>query len=207
VTDAEAYLAYPDDRWVYNKLALYERLGYECGPAGVGMPDHGEYIIKPIMNLDGMGRGARKVCVGGPVVHDDLRPGEFWCEWFYGKHLSTDLHRLGSGHWKVALRAEGTPSGCHRFTRWVRASGPGLTPIALQALRKATASILDDIKLAPVVNIESIGSRIIEVHLRGNPDFKSDDEVELIPVWSDSDRWEYRPDRDGARAGFMVRKQ
>ena len=49
----------PVPSWVYNKLTLAEKLEYVCGPAGIKVPKAGEYIIRPMMNLAGMGANAK----------------------------------------------------------------------------------------------------------------------------------------------------
>ncbi len=83
-----------EDRWIMNKLALAERLGYDCGPSGTNT-NIGEYIIRPIMNLAGMGTGGTfrhvtPVGPGGEPVNDHVPaqgfPGHFWCEAFNGTH-------------------------------------------------------------------------------------------------------------------------
>ena len=62
MTDEDQYKKYPRHRNFFNKLWLAEQLGYVCGPAGVDVPKPGVYVVRPIMNLDGMGAGAR-VCL------------------------------------------------------------------------------------------------------------------------------------------------
>ena len=49
----------PEHLWIYNKLFLSQRLGYTCGPAGLEVPKPGFYIVRPCMNLMGMGRYSR----------------------------------------------------------------------------------------------------------------------------------------------------
>lgn len=92
--DNEIYHQVPlADRWIMNKLALAERLGYLCGPSGTNT-SAGEYLIRPILNVAGMGTGGifRKSTplVGGIPVNDHVPakgfPGHFWCEAFDGPH-------------------------------------------------------------------------------------------------------------------------
>lgn len=52
----------PEHRWIFNKLELAERLGYEAWPVGLKFPA-GEYCIRPMMNLQGMARGGYKKLV------------------------------------------------------------------------------------------------------------------------------------------------
>ena len=55
---------------------------------GLPVPKPGFYIVRPCMNLMGMGRYARKEWIDHDTEH--LHPGEFWCEVFEGDHISVD---------------------------------------------------------------------------------------------------------------------
>jgi len=57
--DQEWNHIHPNDLWVYNKLILSRVLGYNCGPVGTAVPKPDFYIVRPSMNLLGMGRFAR----------------------------------------------------------------------------------------------------------------------------------------------------
>ena len=59
IDDTIAWEQYPNYRTWFNKLWLSEKLGYQCGPAGVGVPKKGNYIVRPIYNLMGMGLDAK----------------------------------------------------------------------------------------------------------------------------------------------------
>ena len=78
----------PQHLWIYNKLILIHCLGYTCGPTGLQVPKPGFYIIRPIMNLMGMGRYSRIEYIESCTEH--LHPAEFWCEVFEGDHISVD---------------------------------------------------------------------------------------------------------------------
>ena len=47
-----------EDLWIYDKLILSKKLGHLCGPAGIDLPFTGTFIVKPITNILGMGKGA-----------------------------------------------------------------------------------------------------------------------------------------------------
>lgn len=94
VFDNQIYKTIPlNKRWVFNKLSLSERLGYVCGPSGTNAPA-GDFIIRPIMNLAGMGTGGvfshTTPIVHGIPVNDHVPaagfPGHFWCQKFVGDH-------------------------------------------------------------------------------------------------------------------------
>lgn len=185
----------PSDLWVYDKLILSRYLGHVCGPVGIPVPHPGEYIIRPITNLLGMGKGAYGTFLTADTSH--LPSGHFWCERFTGQHHTYDFID-GS----VAVCYEGFSSSPTRFSRWVRVDSPKFElPESLTKIASKYGHI----------NIETIGGRIIEVHLRGNPDWIKHRADVLIPVWKeDVDRtppsgFKYVDDPAEDRVGFFVK--
>ena len=61
-----------EDLWVYNKLFLSRVLGYTCGPAGTTVPKPDFYIVRPMVNLLGMGRFARKEWINCEFIGNKL---------------------------------------------------------------------------------------------------------------------------------------
>lgn len=175
--DTEAYIKYPKHRKWFNKLWLTEKFGYSCGPAGVTIPKTGQYIIRPIYNLAGMGAGAykKKLCVGD---FTSVPPGYFWCEYFEGKHYSANYqwekNNITGGKWKGISCWEGinTSRDLTKFTSWNKVDH--IPIIDRQDLFKE----LSDVN---IINIEWKDNKIIEVHLRPSPD---PDYNTLIPVWA-----------------------
>ena len=83
--DTEIYHKLPiEDRWIMNKLALAERLGYSCGPTGT-LPPESTVCVRPIMNMYGGGEGGFYKVDGSLGIKNI--PGYFWCEWFDGPHI------------------------------------------------------------------------------------------------------------------------
>ena len=80
-----------DDLWVYNKLILSRKLGYTCGPVGTDVPKSDFYIVRPCMNLLGMGRFSRIEYIYKNT--DNYHPAEFWCEIFESNHISVDFYK------------------------------------------------------------------------------------------------------------------
>ena len=78
----------PDTMWLTDKLILASKMGYKCGPAGIDVPESGDYIVRPVVNAYGLGIGAEKMFIEQTTTH--IPPGFFWCEWFEGRHLSVD---------------------------------------------------------------------------------------------------------------------
>ena len=178
--DAIAWMEAPvSDRWVFDKLLLSTQLGYVCGPAGVPVPKEGEYIVRPITNIGGMSAGAQILRMT-PEDSIALPPGYFWCEVFEGNHYSVDY--LDG---KVACVVLGTKREDKlRFDKWKRMD---------QALVKIKYDIKNRDWMIPFqkykhINVEVIGSKIIEVHLRANPNPVCDGPFsELKVVWEDDD--------------------
>jgi hypothetical protein len=168
MNDIQAYNAYPHHRLWYNKLWLSEQLKYNCGPASIAPTKSGWYIIRPIMNLSGMGVGAKKIWIEAGD-YSKVNPGYFWCEWFEGKQYSVTYE--WSNSWKAISSWEGIKEeeNLSKFSKWVRSSN---TP--------EISSFFDPISDVKKINIEFIDNKVIEVHLRTSPDPDYD---EIIPIW------------------------
>ena len=157
-----------DEIWVYDKLILSRKLGYKCGPAGIDVPEPGWYIVRPCVNVMGLGLGTKKMHL--PQYTIDLDPGYFWCEWFEGRHLSIDYE-----YGKQVLCVEGFKSKdtFTQWDKWIKTNDQISFP-----------KVLDQFKTKANINCEFIGGKLIEVHLRSNPDFEQNI-TEFIPVWKD----------------------
>jgi hypothetical protein len=131
--DCDAWLWYPAQRWVYDKIAVAQSQGIEAAPHGV-MPSRFPVFSKPITNLRGMGVASR-------VLHDareyaqNLTPGHMWMRLLQGPHVSSD----------VVIVDGAEPTIEDYCGAWIA-----------QHLRGYTG----------ILNIETIGARMIEVHLR-----------------------------------------
>jgi hypothetical protein len=157
----------PDDIWVLDKLILSRKMYYNCGPVGLDVPKPSYYIVRPCVNMIGLGLGAQKVWLDCDTTH--LPVGHFWCEWFEGKHLSIDYHR---GKQVLAVEGHKSDGTFTRWDHWVRVAD-----------RLKLPSILDSFsKKYEWINCEYIGRKLIEVHLRHNEDFEGN-VTHFIPVW------------------------
>ena len=159
-----------DELWIYNKLELSTLLGYNCGPIGVEVPTPGWYIVRPPINLLGLGLGAEKVWID--KVTDHLTVGHFWCEWFEGRHHSVDYEK---GKWVRTTTGDQFKSDLTKWSKWYKIDYKIPFP-----------SIISQFKNKLYVNCEFIGDKLIEVHLRNNPDFSYNNNV-FIPVWEGDD--------------------
>lgn len=195
--DYQAWLnAHEDDLWLFDKLILSRRLGYKCGARGVDVPSPGEYIVRPCVNFMGMGEGSRIIYIEKCTDHV-LKPGGFWCEVFKGRHLSVD-YKNG----KQDLTVEGFKKDyrdTRRFHLWSKVTDTVSMPDILKSLK-------GDYEF---INVEMINGKVIEVHLRKNPDFEGHESNYVRPIWREGSNTllpneKFVEAREGSRLGFAV---
>src|SRR5947208_11143287 len=196
--DADAWLWYPGHRWVYDKVAIALSQGLDAGPHGVPPPRF-PVFSKPIVNLKGMGIASR-VLTSETEYEESLTPGHMWMTLLGGRHVSSDVavvdgeprwwrHVTGEpgnegtfDHWTVHAERDG---GIEEYCgTWIRRHLKGYTGI---------------------LNAESIGGRIIEVHLRMSdqwPDLYGAGWVDAVVRLYCEGRWDFN-DRD-RREGYSV---
>jgi hypothetical protein len=183
-----------DDLWIFDKLILSKKLGYDCGPAGVLPKREGRYIVRPCVNYRMMGVGAKFMHLN---TNDDIIPdGHFWCEIFEGPHLSFDYHY---GQQVLAVQGFREDENLSRFLFWKRVQQKFNIPPLFQSIAQKYEWL----------NIEVIGDKVIEVHLRENDDFKGHDGNIVVPIWTNdvidvTKQIHCEPCRD--RIGFYVIK-
>ena len=196
--DPDCWTLYPEHRWVYDKLMVAASQNLAAGPHGT-MPSAFPVFSKPIVNLKGMGAGSRIIRTRAEYIHS-LTPGHMWMPLLRGAHVSTDValveararwwrHAIGDArsggtfdHWKVEAKARGRLEA--RLGAW-----------AARNLRGHTG----------IVNIETIGGAVIEVHLRLTdqwPDLYGANWVDAAVALYAQGRWRFK-DR-GRRDGFSV---
>jgi hypothetical protein len=193
--DVEGWLSlHPADYWVFDKLILARKLGHVCGPAGMPVPSPGQYVVRPIMNMHGMGILSRIEEITDQTSH--LHPGEFWCEKFEGDHISVDYINQKP---VLTVKGERNPENpVYKWDKWTKTDHCIGYPDILRDLHRHYEK----------VNCEFIGGKLIEVHFRHNPDFRFGN-TEAIPVWDASqterDGYTFVPDPDYKRIGFFIR--
>jgi hypothetical protein len=198
VSDCDVWPTCPREwLWIYDKLivAQYERV--VSGPAGVSVPNQGQYIVRPITNIRMMGRGA-KLCWLELGDDTQVPDGYFWSEVLIGDHISVDYH------WgKPVLAVQGfrdNPARLDRFNRWKKINYPRALPDWLQLLGATQEWI----------NVEYINGKVIEVHLRYNDDFANHDSDEIVPIWTGQDTtpptgWSWYASASQDRLGFWTK--
>lgn len=188
ISDADVWeFINPDDLWIYDKLILSKKLRHECGPAGVAPRWISNYVVRPCVNFKMMGHGATIQHLTPDSY--DIPHGYFWCEMFNGRHLSFDFH-LG----KQVLAVEGfrdDPNDLTRFSKWTKVNDQFELPLILQQIADRYAYL----------NVETVGGKVIEVHLRYNDDFRNHDGDTIIPIWKDN----FYSSPCGDRLGFIVK--
>ena len=157
--DADAWQWYPAHRWVYDKLAVALSQGLDAGPHGTP-PPHFPVFSKPITNLKGMGVGSR-------VLHSETdyerhyAPGHFWMTLLEGRHVSSDL-AVVDGEPRWWRHVTGKPAGEGTFDYWIVHAEPDA-----EIERRAGAWVRKHLAgYTGMLNLETIGATIIEVHLR-----------------------------------------
>jgi len=197
--DGDAWAWYPGQRWVYDKLKVAESQGMTCGPHGIEPPEF-PVFSKPVYNLRGMGTGSR-VLRTLREYRTHQRPGHIWMPLLTGEHVSTDC-AVVDGRPQWWRHAIGVPTRDGMFDHWiVLAEGrPGIEEPGGAWMRRHLGGY------SGMVNLETIGCRIIEVHLRFAdqwPDLYGGRAwVEaLVGLYRDG-RWQF--DDSGRREGYSV---
>lgn len=182
------------DIWAYNKLHLSRVLGYTCGPVGTTVPKPDFYVVRPCMNLLGMGRFSRVEWI--QHYTDQFHPAEFWCERFTGEHLSVDFQHKECK--LVVLGERNKEDELYKWKKWTKIDKVVQFP-----------SILDDlVGDYEWINCEFIDNQLIEVHFRRNPDFRYGNTI-AIPIWNDQKiegpiNYRFVLDSDFRRKGFLI---
>jgi hypothetical protein len=196
--DADAWQWYPLHRWVYNKLAVALSQALAAGPHGTPPPDF-PVFSKPITNLKGMGVGSR-VLYSQDEYERHHTPGHFWMPLLDGRHISSDAAVVdGVPRWW--RHVTGRPAGEGTFDYWIVHAGPDeeIESRCGAWVRKHLAAY------SGMINLETIGGTIIEVHLRFAdqwPDLYGAGWIEAVVRLYETGAWNFA---DGERRdGYSV---
>jgi hypothetical protein len=157
--DPEAWEWNPRHRWVFDKLQVALSQGLAAGPHGTKPPRY-PVFSKPIMNFRGLGAGSR-ILASAEDYDLNHAPGHFWMILLEGRHVSTDVAVVaGMPKWWRHVTGEAVGEGM--FDTWTVHAG---TNPAIEQYCEAWIS-----KNLPgytgMLNLETIGGVIIDVHLR-----------------------------------------
>ena len=196
--DSDAWMWNPRHRWVYDKLAVAMSQGLAAAPHGVA-PQNYPVFSKPIYHLQGMGVGSR-VLGSSDDYADAYRPGHMWSTLLEGEHISSDVAIVdGVPQWW--RHAGGVASGEGTFDYWE------IRDAAVPAVEQwCGAWCRQHLKgYTGMVNLESIGGRIIEVHLRFAdqwPDLYGKGWVDALVGLYATGEWHF--DDSDRRTGYSV---
>lgn len=196
--DGDAYRLYPKQHWVYNKLLVVESQNLEHAPHGI-TPDRFPVFSKPIYNMRGMGAESRVFRTEAEYLRNQ-RPGHMWMPLFEGEHLSSDAAVVdGEAQWWRHTIGHGLDGGMFDFWQVLADDRPAVEAYCGDWLRSQLKGYTG------MVNFETIGAKIIEVHLRFSdqwPDLYGRGWLDaLIRLYRDG-RWDYAD--DDRREGFSV---
>ena len=196
--DPEAWEWNPRHRWVFDKLQVALSQGLPAGPHGT-KPPRFPVFSKPIMNFRGLGAGSR---ILASAEDYDLHhaPGHFWMTLLEGRHVSTDV-AVVAGKPRWWRHVTGLAVGEGMFDTWT-----------VHAARDAEIEgycgtwISDNLQgYTGMLNLETIGGRIIEAHLRLSdqwPDLYGQGWIDAFVGLYRDQIWTY-PDAD-RRDGFSL---
>jgi hypothetical protein len=188
--DCDAWLWYPAQRWIYDKLAVALSQNLEAGPHGIE-PPHFPVFSKPITNLKGMGVGSR-VLQSRVDYERHYAPGHFWMTYLEGLHVSSDIAVVdGVPRWW--RHVTGKPAGEGTFDYWLVHAEPdaGLEAYCGAWIEKHLSGYTG------MLNLETIGQKIIEAHLRFAdqwPDLYGPGWVDALVGLYERREWEFEDD-------------
>lgn len=196
--DSDAWQWYPAYRFVYDKLSLALGQGLQAGPHGVPPPRY-PVFSKPIVNLRGMGVGSR-VLASEKDYAAHYTPGHFWMTLLSGRHVSSDVAVVdGEARWW--RHVTGKPAGEGAFDYWIVHAEPlpAIETYCGDWVRRNLAGYTG------MLNLETIGERIIEAHLRFAdqwPDLYGPGWVDAVVGLYERHDWDF-PDDDRSE-GYSV---
>lgn len=161
--DVMAYNSYPTLNWLYDKYQLSRYLNYKSGLIN-HIPDSFPICLKPRKNFKGMGLNSIKVenledyhtiVNNMPISNQD---NYFWQTYFTGKHLSMDFV-IYKGIIQQVITFQGVKLDNVRFDYWNLIDDYQKT----DDIQKILCLFGNK---SGIINIETIGNLIIEIHLR-----------------------------------------
>ena len=188
--DSDAWQWYPAQRWIYDKLAVALSQSLDAGPHGTSPPRF-PVFSKPIINLKGMGVGSR-VLKSQAEYDAHYTPGHFWMTLLDGRHVSSDVAVVrGEPRWW--RHATGQPAGEGTFDYWTIHAEPDAR-IELPSGAWIEKNLPG---YTGMLNAETIGGKIIEVHLRFAdqwPDLYGPGWVDALVKLYESGEWDFADD-------------
>ncbi|SDZ83805.1 hypothetical protein SAMN05660964_00355 [Thiothrix caldifontis] len=184
VNDTYAWQLNPEHRHVYNKLALALAQGLQAAPCGidplsVGIDAAIPLFVKPITNLLGMSLDAQATTAGDLASgYTQCAPGCFWGEYLVGDHTSTDcLVLAGKVLWFAHTQGAITKDKQRPIYWHIGVRLPALEPLIATFIQTQLPGYTG------LCNVEMIGDKVIEMHLRGSNGFFDFYGAHFVPAW------------------------
>ena len=146
-------------RWIYNKLLVARSQGLECGLHDAA-PSRYPVFCKPVINLRGMGAGSC-ILFSERDYQAKCGVGDFWMRVLTGEQISTDF-AIVRGEIAWCRHTLAIPAEAGTFDYWVVEERPR------PRLERYCAAWIGANLTAytGMLNLETIGGRIIDAHLR-----------------------------------------
>ena len=158
-TDEGAWEHFKEFRDIYNKINVAMSQNIACAPMGI-VPENFPVFMKPILNLHGMGLGSKILSSLEDYENEKHLSGYFWMEYLQGEHLSHDFI-VSNGKIVFCITFKGYPFDQGMFDYWETTEIPKNLFHYIDSWLQKNLS-----KYSGCVNIETIGNKIIECHLR-----------------------------------------
>jgi hypothetical protein len=157
--ESDAWRLYPEHRWLFDKLLVADSQGLPCGPHGVA-PASYPVFSKPVYSMRGMGTGSR-VLRSARDYERHQHPGHFWMALLEGEHVSSDVAVVrGRARWWRHTVGRALDGGTFDYWTVLAESRPAIEGHCGAWLERHLGGYTG------MLNFETIGARIIEVHLR-----------------------------------------
>lgn len=158
INDLDAWMMYPNHRWVYNKVMLCEYQNIDHAPMPI-KPKKYPVILKPIINLYGMGLNIKKIN-NEKDFNDSWYSNNFWMEFLEGEHLSWDMIILkGKIVYHTCFIGHNDDTVLGKFDYW-ESVDRNIIPIIKRLIEEHFETY------SGCLNVETINNKMIECHLR-----------------------------------------
>lgn len=157
-----------DQRWIFNKIELGHRLGYQCDPIGLRMPA-GSYCIRPPINIRGMATGGfKKVTLDRPGFINGYH-GMCVTPWNDGPR---SWHQYVNDEWHNGQREVNKENGIEHYEQTI--TGPRLPPALCGISRYMLVERLGNmvIDVGPRHMLEEMRDSIVADYRKFNPSYE-----------------------------------
>jgi hypothetical protein len=184
VNDTHAWRLNPQHRHVYDKLQLALAQGLLAAPCGIdplsmGINAATPLFVKPMTNLLGMSLEAQATTAGDlSTGQTQCAPGCFWGEYLVGDHTSTDcLVLAGKALWFAHTQGAAEKDQQRPIYWHIGVDLPHLEPTISDIIHTQLPGYTG------LCNVEMIGGKVIEMHLRGSNGFFDFYGRHFVPAW------------------------